>query len=317
MTPDVEVADLGHDYAATRALDGVSFTVPAGETFGVLGPDGAGKTTLFRILVTLLVPHRGGARVLGHDVVTDLWALRRRLGYMPGRFALYPDLTVAENLAFHAAVFGTTVAAGMAGIRPIYDQLAPFAARRASALSGGMKQKLALCCALVHAPDLLILDEPTTGVDAVSRAEFWDLLGSLREGGLTILVATPYMDEATRCDRVLLLQGGRVLALDRPAALAAGYPRALAAVRAADRLGLLCVLRADPAVATAWPFGETVHATAAASDVAPAAFAASVAARASASGLSGVTAAPIAAGIEDVFMWRLAEGPGAGATGSR
>src|SRR3954468_433591 len=198
-------------FGATTALAGISFHVAPGEIFGFIGPDGAGKTTLFRILTTLILPDAGTARVLGLDVVRDLWALRRRVGYMPGRFSLYPDLSVAENLSFFASVFGTTLKAQYDLIAPIYRQIEPFSGRRAGALSGGMKQKLALCCALVHRPDILLLDEPTTGVDAVSRREFWDLLAELRAGGLTIVVSTPYMEEAGRCDRVALIAGGRIL----------------------------------------------------------------------------------------------------------
>ncbi|MFP5356657.1 MAG: ABC transporter ATP-binding protein, partial [Gemmatimonadota bacterium] len=198
----VEVRDFTKRFGRVTAVDGISFDISPGELFGFIGPDGAGKTTLFRTMVTLLVPDAGSVKVLGRDVVDDLWELRSRVGYMPGRFSLYPDLSAMENLQFFASVFGTSVEAGMPIIEPIWRQLAPFAGRRAGALSGGMKQKLALCCALVHAPDILFLDEPTTGVDAVSRREFWDLLDRLRDGGLTIVVSTPYMDEAIRCDRV-------------------------------------------------------------------------------------------------------------------
>ena len=205
MMPAVVARGLTKRFGDVLALDAVSFDVRQGELFGFIGPDGAGKTTLFRLLVSLFTPDAGESQVLGLDPVADLWALRRRVGYMPGRFSLYPDLTVRENLAFYSSVFGTTIEAEMPTIEPIYRQIAPFDGRRAAALSGGMKQKLALCCALVHAPDILFLDEPTTGVDAVSRKEFWDLLARLRAGGLTILVSTPYMDEASRCDRVALV----------------------------------------------------------------------------------------------------------------
>src|SRR6185503_9916084 len=198
----VVVRDISRKFGDTQALDGVSFETKQGELFGLVGPDGAGKTTLFRILTTLIVPDSGTATVLGLDVVKDLWAIRSRVGYMPGRFSLYGDLTVRENLSFFASVFGTTIEKGYELIEPVYKQIEMFAERRADALSGGMKQKLALSCALVHRPDILFLDEPTTGVDAVSRREFWDQLGKLRESGLSIVVSTPYMDEAMRCDRV-------------------------------------------------------------------------------------------------------------------
>ena len=308
-SPDLAIAveDLHLARGSTRAVDGVSFTVPRGERFGVIGPDGAGKTTLFRVLTTLLVPDRGIARVLGHDVAGAPWAIRPQLGYMPGRFALYPDLSVAENLAFYADVFDTTVEAGMARIAPIWSQLAPFTARRAGALSGGMKQKLALCCALVHRPTLLVLDEPTTGVDAVSRREFWDLLDTLRSDDLTIIVSTPYMDEASRCDRVALMQGGRFLAVDTPAAITAGFPLPLLALRATDRLGMLATLRAFPHAVGAWPFGETVHYTDARAGAAPELVLAELREWAGARGIADLDGEAIPAGIEDVFIHRLPE----------
>src|SRR5919106_4821323 len=233
--PAVEARGLVRRFGDDAALQDVSFDVAPGELYGVIGPDGAGKTTLFRILVTLLLPDAGTARVLGRDVVKDLWDLRTRIGYMPGRFSLYPDLSVAENLAFFAALFDTTAAEARDTIAPIWSHLERFAARRAGALSGGMKQKLALCCALVHTPELLLLDEPTTGVDAVSRREFWDLLESLRADGLTIVASTPYMDEAVRCDRVALIQRGRILDIADPRGIGARFDRPLLAVRSAAR----------------------------------------------------------------------------------
>lgn len=295
---------LTRHFGERVAVNAVSLAVAPGELFGVLGPDGAGKTTLFRLLVTLLVPDAGRARVLGLDPVADLWALRAQLGYMPGRFSLYPDLTVEENLAFFAAVFGTTPDAQAGVIAPIWRQLEPFRRRRADALSGGMKQKLALCCALVHAPRLLVLDEPTTGVDAVSRGEFWELLGRLRREGLTILVSTPYMDEARQCDRVALMQGGRLLQVDRPAAIEAAYPRPLVAVTGGDRLGLLAALRAHPHAASAWPFGESIHFTDTRPEVPAAQVAAELETWLAATG-QAARCAPIAASIEDAFIWAL------------
>ena len=259
MSSSVSVHSLRKRFRDTRALDDVSFEVDTGELFGFIGPDGGGKTTLFRILVTLLTPDAGQARVLGLDVVRDLWSLRRRIGYMPGRFSLYPDLSVEENLRFFASVFGTTPEREHAHIAPIYDQIAPFRDRRASALSGGMKQKLALCCALVHRPEILFLDEPTTGIDAVSRRELWELLGGLRAQGMTVVVSTPYMDEANRCHRVALMQGGRVIALDTPAAIAASFDRPLFAVRANARHQALVALRAFPHVHSVFPFGDVHH----------------------------------------------------------
>jgi ABC-type multidrug transport system ATPase subunit len=255
----VVVEGVTKRFGATTALDGVSFAVRPAELFGLVGPDGGGKTTLFRILTTLIVPDAGRATVLGLDVVRDLWAIRAQVGYMPGRFSLYGDLSVKENLRFFASVFGTSIAAGYDTIAPIYRQIEPFKDRRAAALSGGMKQKLALSCALVHRPKLLFLDEPTTGVDAVSRREFWDLLAELQATGLTIVVSTPYMDEAARCDRVALIQQGRVLAIDAPAHIGARFPRPMFAVRARQRAKLLAALRAFPTAASAYPFGEDVH----------------------------------------------------------
>ena len=247
--------------STTVALAGVSVAIRPGELFGFIGPDGAGKTTLFRILTTLLLPDEGRAQVLGEDVVGALWSLRTRIGYMPGRFSLYPDLSVEENLRFFASVFGTTIAAEHDRIAPIYGQLEPFKQRRAGALSGGMKQKLALCCALVHRPEILFLDEPTTGVDAVSRREFWDLLAHLKAGGLTAVVSTPYMDEADRCDRIALIQQGRFLAIDTPLAVARSFDRPLLSVRAARRHDVLRALREYPQTNTAYPFGESIHFT--------------------------------------------------------
>lgn len=257
----VVVDALTRRFDDTVAVDAISLSIATGELFGFIGPDGAGKTTLFRVLATLLVPDGGSARVLGRDVVLDLWELRRRIGYMPGRFALYPDLSVEENLDFFASVFGTTVGAEYNRIAPIYTQLEPFANRRAGALSGGMKQKLALCCALVHHPEILLLDEPTTGVDAVSRREFWDLLAGIKGPELTIVVSTPYMDEANRCDRVALIQAGRILEIDTPTAITESFGRPLIAVRVAERYKALRALEAYPHTNSVFPFGETLHYT--------------------------------------------------------
>jgi ABC-type multidrug transport system ATPase subunit len=226
---------------------------------------------------------------------------------MPGRFSLYPDLSVAENLAFFAALFDTTIAEARETIAPIWVQLEPFAGRRAGALSGGMKQKLALCCALVHRPEILILDEPTTGVDAVSRREFWDLLARLRDEGLPIMVSTPYMDEAIRCDRVSLMQDGRFLVTDRPAEIGRGYPRPLLAVRGSDILGLLGALRGFPHAAAVWPFGEALHYTDTRRDAPTELIARELAAHVESAGLSEVSMSPIAASIEDAFMWYMAQ----------
>jgi ABC-type multidrug transport system ATPase subunit len=305
----VDVEAVSKTFGTTVALDEVSFTVTRAELFGFIGPDGAGKTTLFRILTTLLTPDKGQAHVLGHDVVRDLWMLRSRVGYMPGRFSLYPDLSVDENLRFFASVFGTTVQREYQQIAPIYSQLEPFRDRRAAALSGGMKQKLALCCALVHRPEILFLDEPTTGVDAVSRREFWDLLGTFKRGGMTIVVSTPYMDEADRCDRVALIQGGRLLAIDTPRAIAASFGRPLFAVRAANRVHALQALREYPQTHSVYPFGETMHYADRRSDVAADRIAQEVEAFLSERGIAAVTVEPTAPTVEDSFMARMGAAP--------
>ena len=212
----IHVENICKTFGKVQALGDVCLVVGKGELFGLIGPDGAGKTTLFRILCTLLLPDRGKASVEGFDVVKDMKEIRRRVGYMPGRFSLYQDLTVEENLGFFASLFGTTVDEGYDSIKAIYSQIEPFRKRRAGALSGGMKQKLALSCALVHQPDVLFLDEPTTGVDPVSRKEFWDMLAMLKDRGITIIASTPYLDEVRRCDRVAFLNEGRVHGIDTP-----------------------------------------------------------------------------------------------------
>jgi len=309
--PAVVADTLEKTFGATVALGGVSFEISTAEIFGFIGPDGAGKTTLFRILSTLMLPDRGAARVLGCDVVRDLWTLRRRVGYMPGRFSLYPDLSVDENLHFFAAVFGTTVAREYEQIAPIYSQLEPFRDRRAGALSGGMKQKLALCCALVHRPEVLFLDEPTTGVDAVSRREFWDLLGRLKAGGLTIVVSTPYMDEADRCDRVALIQRGRLLALDAPHAIARGFGRPLFAVRADRRYESLLALRRLPHTQQVYPFGESLHYTDARDDAPPDRIQRDVEDFLRREGFADVHVALTEPTVEDTFMARMGGAEGA------
>lgn len=305
MSSSVIVRSLRKQFGDTRALDDVSFNVEAGELFGFIGPDGGGKTTLFRILVTLLVPDAGDARVLGLDVVRDVWTLRQRIGYMPGRFSLYPDLSVEENLRFFASVFGTTPEREHEHIAPIYDQIAPFKDRRAGALSGGMKQKLALCCALVHRPAILFLDEPTTGIDAVSRRELWDLLGRFREQEMTVVVSTPYMDEANRCDRVALMQGGRVIALDTPAAIAGSFARPLFAVRARDRLAALDALRSFPHVHSVFPFGDVHHFTDERRDLPADTVAAEVRRYLAGAGVTDADVEPVTPTVEDVFIDRM------------
>jgi ABC-2 type transport system ATP-binding protein len=305
-------------YGASTALDGVSFDVRAGEVFGFIGPDGGGKTTLFRILVTLLKPDEGKATVLGLDVVRDLWAIRQRVGYMPGRFSLYPDLSVEENLRFFASVFDTTIDASYDQIAPIYEQLAPFKDRRAGALSGGMKQKLALCCALVHKPEVLFLDEPTTGVDAVSRREFWDLLGRLRNQGLTVVVSTPYMDEADRCDRVALITRGRLLAVDTPAAIARAFDRPLIGIRTSRRYDALLALRRFPHARSVLPFGDVIHFTDQRAEAGPASVIADLREFLRPQGIIDAEISQITPSVEDVFIARMGtpEEPGSEPVGS-
>ena len=300
--PAVVAEGLVKRFGTTVALDALTVTIEQGELFGFIGPDGAGKTTLFRILATLLLPDSGAARVLGRDVVREMWALRQRIGYMPDRFSLYPDLSVEENLRFFASVFGTTVEREYEQIAPIYSQLAPFFARRASALSGGMKQKLALCCALVHRPEILLLDEPTTGVDAVTRREFWDLLAKLKTSGLTIVVSTPYMDEADRCDRVALVQQARLLAVDTPSGVTSRFDRPLFGVRTADRYRALLALREYPHTHSVYPFGASLHFTDARFDVPPAIAAGDATSLLVARGMPDVSVEQIAPTIEDAFM---------------
>lgn len=244
---------------AAPAVDAVSLHVQGGELFGLIGPDGAGKTTLFRILTTLLLPDSGSALVDGFDIVKQYKAIRARVGYMPGRFSLYHDLTVEENLRFFATLFGTTVEENYYLIKDIYGQIEPFKHRRAGNLSGGMKQKLALSCALIHKPRVLFLDEPTTGVDPVSRKEFWQMLRRLKEEGITILVSTPYMDEAMRCDRVALIQTGRILDIDSPGGIIGRYPGALYAVSAQEIPRLLLDLRNYENTQSCYSFGQKLH----------------------------------------------------------
>jgi len=248
-----------YEKGVVLAVDDVSFTVRKGELFGLIGPDGAGKTSIFRILTTLLPADKGIASVAGYDVVKDCKTIRRIVGYMPGRFSLYQDLTVQENLEFFATLFGTTIDANYDLIKSIYEQIKPFSSRRAGKLSGGMKQKLALCCALIHKPEVLLLDEPTTGVDVVSRHEFWDMLKSLKKEGITILVSTPYMDEASLCERIALMQGGRIMSVDTPENIIHAYPLKLYAARSENIYKLLNDLRRADWIEQCFAFGEYLH----------------------------------------------------------
>jgi ABC-2 type transport system ATP-binding protein len=261
MQKVIESSDISRKFGKTQALKNVTFSVNESEIFGFIGPDGAGKTTLFRIITTLLLADQGEMKVLGMDCVKDFKELRKNIGYMPGRFSLYQDLSVEENLNFYATVFGTTVKENYDLISDIYSHIEPFKKRLAGKLSGGMKQKLALSCALIHKPKLLVLDEPTTGVDAVSRSEFWTMLAKLRQHNITIIVSTPYMDEAMKCDRVALIQNGSLLAVETPQKIKESFSRKLYMVKSNEKFKVITALRKYPGTVTAYPFGDSVHVT--------------------------------------------------------
>ncbi|GBU07252.1 hypothetical protein AwDysgo_05830 [Bacteroidales bacterium] len=258
----ISVRKIAKTYAGKPpilALKDISFDVKKGELFGLIGPDGSGKTSLFRILTTVLLADAGTAQVEGLDVVKDFKKIRTMVGYMPGKFSLYQDLSVEENLTFFANVFNTSIEENYHLIKDIYVQIAPFKDRKAGKLSGGMKQKLALCCALIHKPKVLFLDEPTTGVDPVSRSEFWEMLKKLKPEGITILVSTPYMDEAVLCDRIAMMQEGKILSIDTPQLIVAQYDKPLYAIKASNNYLLLQTLRQDPLVDSCYMFGEFLH----------------------------------------------------------
>ncbi len=258
---DVVLNNIRKTYnkGALVAVDNVSFSVKKGELFGLIGPDGAGKTSIFRMLATLLLPDGGTASVHGHDVVKDYKRIRQEVGYMPGKFSLYQDLTVLENLNFFATLFNTTIEKNYELIKDIYVQIEPFKTRRAGKLSGGMKQKLALCCALIHRPTVLFLDEPTTGVDTVSRKEFWEMLKRLKQQDITILVSTPYMDEATLCERIALMQSGKIMSIDTPENIIHQYPKNLYAIKSDNMSHLLRHLRDYEHIKSCHAFGEYHH----------------------------------------------------------
>ena len=257
----ISVKNISKSYNKIKALDAVTFDVEPGELFGLIGPDGAGKTSLFRILTTLLIADEGTAKVANMEVVSDYKRIRNSVGYMPGRFSLYQDLTVLENLKFFATIFGTTIEENYDLIKDIYIQIEPFKDRRAGKLSGGMKQKLALCCALIHKPKVLFLDEPTTGVDPVSRKEFWDMLKRLNKHGITILVSTPYMDEAALCDRIALIQHGKLLEVDSPKNIVSRHLKMIYNINAENTFRLIQDLKKFPTQESVYAFGEFVHYT--------------------------------------------------------
>ena len=257
----VKLENIKKSYGDVLAVSNINFEVNQAELFGLIGPDGAGKTSIFRILTSLILPDEGKATLNGYDVVQDYKTIRQIIGYMPGRFSLYQDLSVEENLKFFATVFGTTIEENYDLIKDIYIQIEPFKKRRAGKLSGGMKQKLALSCALIHKPEILILDEPTTGVDAVSRKEFWEMLKRLKEKGITILVSTPYMDEASLCDRVALIQKGKIMQIDSPQNIVNSFNKQLFSIKTKNIYQLLNDLRRYPDTYSVFPFGQSVHYT--------------------------------------------------------
>lgn len=301
MSDAIVTEGISKKYGDITALDGVTLSVPSGMLFGLIGPDGAGKTTLYKILSTLLLPDNGAATINGMDIRRDYRKIRASIGYMPERFSLYPDLTVSENLKFFASLYGVGIRDNFDLIAPVFSQLAKFPDRRAGALSGGMKQKLALSCALIHRPKVLLLDEPTTGVDAVSRNEFWAMLSTLREKGITILVSTSYMDEAQRCERIAMIDRGRILEVNTPGRLAAGLGRNFYNASAREMYPLLQALRTFPEVKNCYTFGATLHVV-----TADGFDASSTVRRLETMGLTDVKIYPATGTVEDLFI-KLAE----------
>lgn len=294
----IDVQHIGKKYGKVKALDDVSLQIAKGELFGLIGPDGAGKTSLFRILTTLTLPDEGSATVEGLDVVKDYRKIRPLVGYMPGKFSLYEDLSVEENLDFFATIFGTSVSANYSTIQDIYSQLEPFRKRKAGKLSGGMKQKLALCCALVHRPTVLFLDEPTTGVDAVSRGEFWNILKRIQADGVSVMVSTPYMDEASLCDRIALIQSGKIIDTGDVESIVAKYPFRLFSVSGEPIYPLLKFLRQMEESVSCFAFGSEHHLAVSDSRLTVD----DISRRLSQAGFDGCRVAEIRPGIEDCFM---------------
>lgn len=292
------IEHISKSFKEVTALKDISFKVKKGELFGLIGPDGAGKTTLFRILTTLLIADNGKATVADYDVINDYKDIRNQVGYMPGRFSLYQDLTVEENLEFFATIFGTTIEKNYDLIKDIYIQIEPFKTRRAGKLSGGMKQKLALSCALIHQPKVLFLDEPTTGVDPVSRKEFWEMLKRLQEKGITILVSTPYMDEAALCDRIALIQDGKILEIDTPTEIIKHYTKKIYNIKTDQMYKLIESLNTYRYTYSAYPFGEFIHYTDMRNDFNPKELVKYLENK----GLSNIVIQPTKTTIEDTFM---------------
>ena len=294
----IEIRDISKSYRQIHAVKDISLDVGEGEIFGLIGPDGAGKTTLFRIMTTLMIADSGSGRICGLDIVRDYYKIRRLIGYMPGRFSLYQDLSVKENLDFFATMFGTTLKDSYGTIKEIYSQIEPFRDRRAGKLSGGMKQKLALCCALVHKPSVLFLDEPTTGVDAVSRKDFWTMLGRIRQSGVTVFVSTPYMDEASLCDRLALIKDGEIIGTGTPSQITSRYPYRILAVKGRNMYPLLKALRQIDGVESCFSFGDCHHLAYRPESTSRE----TILAEAAGMGFPDCTAKGIAPGIEDCFM---------------
>lgn len=298
MDTSIEVRHISKSYKKAAALTDVSLEVRKGEIFGLIGPDGSGKTSLFRILTTLTLPDTGSASVNGLDVIRDVSGIRRIIGYMPGHFALYQDLSVEENLNFYATIFRTTVAENYGTIKEIYSQIEMFKDRRARDLSGGMKQKLALCCALVHKPEVLLLDEPTTGVDTVSRREFWEMLKRIKESGVTIMVSTPYMDEVSRCDRIAMILDGKIIGQGTTAEIVARYPDRLYSASGENMFEILGILRHVDGVLNCSSFGSECHVSVAQDGPDETVLAKSL----EDAGISSCTVKRISPGIEDCFI---------------
>ncbi len=294
----IKIEHISKSFKDVSALKDISFEVKEGELFGLIGPDGAGKTTLFRILTTLLIADEGMATVAGYDAIKNYKDIRNHVGYMPGRFSLYQDLTVEENLEFFATIFGTTVEENYDLIKDIYIQIEPFKKRRSGKLSGGMKQKLALSCALIHKPKVLFLDEPTTGVDPVSRKEFWEMLKRLQQKGITILVSTPYMDETALCDRIALIQDGKILEVDTPQEIINHYPKKIYNIKADKMYELILALNAYEHNHSIYPFGEYVHYTDKRGDFNPTELIQFLEGK----GLKNISIQPTETTIEDTFM---------------
>ncbi len=294
----IHITNISKSFGDVQAVQKINLEIKDSELFGLIGPDGAGKSTLMRLMTTLYIPETGEIIMNGRDTVKDYKAIRRHVGYMPGRFSLYPDLSVEENLSFYASVFGSSIEENYDLVKDVYEQISPFKKRLAGRLSGGMKQKLALSCALIHRPEILILDEPTTGVDAVSRKEFWEMLKKVQQTGITIVVSTPYMDEASLCDRVALMQKGKVLQVDSPQNIQKSFPKKLFAVKAENHYQLINDLREAEQVFSVFPFGQYLHLTLRNDEMSPL----EIEKYLQEKGHKKVEIKPANAGIEDVFM---------------